>query len=95
MLNTSQICAQLGVVVSVETMEKAGLTRGGKDKRAILWAEDWPTVCQKLGDYIHGLAAKQPAAPAPKPPKAKKVAPKQEPLPINGDSDDDWEDEEL
>ena len=92
-MNTGEIGRALGLIVPVETMEAAGLTQCGRNKRAILWEEDWSTICESLGAYITAQASKRPAAPPPPKPRAKKeAAPKQADLPINGDGE--WEDED-
>lgn len=87
MMNTGQIGAALGLTIPVETLKAAGLTEAGREKRAILWEEDWPTICDKLSAYIASKGKKRPAAPPPPAPRVKKA--KQEELPINGEDEDD------
>lgn len=95
MMNTTQISQALGLTVPAETLHKAGCKEGGRNKRATLWADDWQTICEKLGAYIEGLGAKRPSVGAPAAPKPKKEklakAPAAAPTPK---VDTSWDDED-
>lgn len=75
MMNTTQISHALGMTVPAETLHKAGCKEGGRNKRATLWADDWQTICEKLGAYIEAQGAKRPSLDAPAAPKPKKEKP--------------------
>ena len=92
MMNTTQVSQALGITVPAETMLKAGVKAGGHMKRATLWADDWQTICEKLGAYIEGQGARRPTAAAPKPKKEKKPVKATKAAPATTNTD--WDDED-
>lgn len=102
-MNTGDIGRRLGFTISTEAIIAAGVTVSGTDKRATLFGDPWPVICDKVSAYVlsrKSAPAVAKPAPAPKPVKAAKVAeadPRQQSIAeaaSKTSSDDDWENDD-
>lgn len=89
-LNTGDVARRIGIPVTEKMLTELGFKPTGKDKRAFLWDEDdYPEMCQKIGQSIMDKASvtTTPAKP-PAPPRKPKAGATPAPAPVQEDDDD-------
>lgn len=87
-LNTGDVARRIGIPVTEKMLTELGFKPTGKDKRAFLWDEDdYPEMCQKIGQSIMDKASVTTTPAKPPAPPRKAATPAPAPAPVEDDDD--------